>query len=273
MFCPCGSFGIFRKHTATVQKKRRDHTPLPLLNCVQVSNFDSKSGDPDYIYLVFIILFLSKDSISGYAFHKDVIAPFHHFPCFVCENGTSWHRSCDAWTGVCSLSQPASFLSCPPHQETTLVVTCGMEAGSEGGREGRGWWVLTRQPAEWEHAASSRCVWGSYGGGAWAPGGGRRPRGQEQCELRRRPFWSICKVLGDTTQSCLCEEPRRVWVRCREEDLRLLRIAMGETYFHENCFQKVAGLEEGRSFRGMGSSHVGRRRLLADEVDASRCLS
>ena len=52
--------------------------------------------------------------------------------------------------------------------------------------------------AGWQDAAASRCVSRSGGGGADVAGGGCRPRGQEQCELHRRPAWSDCKILGGT---------------------------------------------------------------------------
>ena len=59
-----------------------------------------------------------------------VITPFHHFPCFICENGASWHRSCDAWTGVFFCHSLRRFLRAP--------TPPGNDAGRDVRDEGRG---------------------------------------------------------------------------------------------------------------------------------------
>ena len=120
--------------------------------------------------------------------------------------------------------------------------------------------------AGWGHAAAWSC--GARSGGSdWrAARGGRRPRRQEQGELRRRPVWSDCKVSGDTAaQISLGEEPGCVCVGCGKEDSRPLRIAMGVTPRHGGGVQSVPGLEEGLSQSGMGSSDVGWRSLMMIE--------
>ena len=52
----------------------------------------------------------------------------------------------------------------------------------------------SRASAEWRHAAASRCLQRFWEGDGAAAGGGRRPRGQEQCEWREG--WAEGRVAG-----------------------------------------------------------------------------